>query len=1230
MDTKQPLSLFLVAILAASVFSVVGITSMPLQNVSAQAVTIETSVDELGGTFFGHGAVQVVIEDDDTDDDNDDTIDVDIDVEGDGGSFEIPNTSAGSQRFEFFLVHEDSDFNDAGALDGIASTPTIITFGGGNITNPELMFEDVSIDITYGSEDVTIDYEEAEADLQLDRDLYGSTSLLYVRIIDQDANNNPTESDAFTLNDTQLNDLLFETDGGEFEAGDYEFEETGDNTGVFELEASLDGDFDASDETVQMTLNDQAAYDTTLEDGAGGPIEIEDGDVNDSPDTAEFSFEIDNEDGEVDDVSDLTFNGELVATVRDHDQNIDSEAEDDIDGGLTVVVGDGAGGKDSESVDLTETDDNTGVFAIDLSNDELPITFLEDGGVTVPDNGILELRAEDIEEDIIIEYVDPLADDAADDDTSVVSFTVEMAVTPGQIAAPEEVGVTDEFTVTLTDQDLNDNPRTRDSYTVNITDASPFSLTRGGNAYSEIYTFEIEVDGEPIDFGAEVITTTLRETGANTGIFEMEIEVEDISDFGDEGADLELSDGDEIEVNINDFMADVDDPDEDSVSITIGKPSVGIDFDRTSPPIPPSPGSAAATDLGTGEVIVRLILVDPTLGTQTNVEEVVPFDFGTTAGNFTLEVDGDDIEDGIEVGAGDDLEDFDIVDGVGLEEVLEIGELEETGENTGVFESELIFTGNADMDDSDWQDAEFTFTYTNDEGDEESAGFTFRGNDGIVTVDQPSAKTGTVISITVEDQDLNFDTEEAESFDAQGTLLVIETEDETIEDIAGCGDISDETFEETGDNTGVFMAEFEVGDDIPVSCLDDDEVEVATNILVTFDDEIDSAGGGGDELELNIPVVSSTGSIQVSPDLVGPSTEITVLIVDADLDEDSASTDEYETPDGSSDDFFISFASSRNEVNEGSPDIEETGPNTGVFMFTLQLETDEDACEDDDMSDFEAEGGDTDSSIGACPGDLISVRYEDTTTGSGGSTTVSEVVEVRSWDPEFVADKESYNIGDRVTVTISDPDANTDPDIADSLTDIRVTSDSDRVGEEFSAIETGRDTGVFRLAFGTSSGTAGGAISVSQGDEVTIEYTDRFPADFVDEEEDKDFQFTVSIGGAGDIDSTTVTPPEPQDPTGQTLDEVSAGQQVVLSTSVRNNNAAPQDFVALIEVRDSSGITVYLAWQTGTLPANGQTQVGLSWTPEFTDDYTVRTFVISDLNNPRVLSEVSESEIVVS
>jgi hypothetical protein len=510
---------------------------------------------------------------------------------------------------------------------------------------------------------------------------------------------------------------------------------------------------------------------------------------------------------------------------------------------------------------------------------------------------------------------------------------------------------------------------------------------------------------------------------------------------------------------------------------------------------------------------------------------------------------------------------------------------------------------------------------------------TFRGNDGSVTTDQSSAKAGTVLVMTVEDQDLNLDDDNVEEF--EGTidtgdpeaLVTVETEDE---DLTG---VSTETFRETGPDTGVFSATYIVGTDIPITELEDagdDEVTQASNILVTYEDEIDSTGGS-EEIEIDVPVVSSTGAITVTPDLVGPGTEVTVIITDSDLDQDSRSTDDYDTPDEDSDDFFVSFRSDRTEVGRASPDIEETGPNTGVFTFTIELITDEGDCEDDDLGDsrYDAQGG-SEPEIGACPGDLISINYDDEQDGSGRSTSVSAIVEVKSWDPEFSSDKPTYNVGDRVTVTISDPDANRKPDVADSLTDIRVFSDSDRVGEELSALETGRDTGVFRLVFGTASSSSGGAITVRSSDEVTVEYTDEFPADFEEEEDDKDFTFVVPFGGVGDIGSTTPSEPTVKDVSGGTVDDLSVGQQVVLTTQVNNNIDDELPFVALVEVRDSRGITVYLAWQTGVLNAGGRAEVGLSWTPEDSGDYQIRTFVISSLNNPQVLSEVKSSMITVS
>jgi hypothetical protein len=123
---------------------------------------------------------------------------------------------------------------------------------------------------------------------------------------------------------------------------------------------------------------------------------------------------------------------------------------------------------------------------------------------------------------------------------------------------------------------------------------------------------------------------------------------------------------------------------------------------------------------------------------------------------------------------------------------------------------------------------------------------------------------------------------------------------------------------------------------------------------------------------------------------------------------------------------------------------------------------------------------------------------------------------------------------------------------------------------------------------------------------------------------------STSTSRATGQDATTPSAPELRDVTGRTLTSLSVGQQAVLSTNIVNNNDESRPFVALVEVRDSSGITVFLAWQTGTLNPSGQAEVGLSWTPEEAGDYEVRTFVISDLANPQILSEISKSNISVS
>jgi hypothetical protein len=371
------------------------------------------------------------------------------------------------------------------------------------------------------------------------------------------------------------------------------------------------------------------------------------------------------------------------------------------------------------------------------------------------------------------------------------------------------------------------------------------------------------------------------------------------------------------------------------------------------------------------------------------------------------------------------------------------------------------------------------------------------------------------------------------------------------------------------------------------------------------------------------PAAAQSNVIQIIPDpeMIGPATKMTVLIVDGGLDANPNRIDEYEAEDVE----LVTFTTDRSEVGEAVVDLEETGENSGIFEFTIQLKTDGESCDSDLFtgSSFDAEGG-SDPSIGVCPGDVLSIEYEDPLTASGEEGVISSSVEIRSWDPEFVANEFLYLPGDRIVVNITDPDANRDPDIADSIRDIKVYSDSDMVGEEFSALETGDNTGVFTLAFTTSLQAQGNAILVKDGDEAKVEYTDEFPEDFAASTAEKTFIFGMLITFPHPIESFRSSVPEIAANGAPT-----AGKQATLSLVVTNDADHAQQFVELVEVRDSSGVTVFLAWQSGTLDSNSQTQIGVSWIPERPGDYIARMFAISDFDNPQVLSQVSESDFTI-
>lgn len=109
------------------------------------------------------------------------------------------------------------------------------------------------------------------------------------------------------------------------------------------------------------------------------------------------------------------------------------------------------------------------------------------------------------------------------------------------------------------------------------------------------------------------------------------------------------------------------------------------------------------------------------------------------------------------------------------------------------------------------------------------------------------------------------------------------------------------------------------------------------------------------------------------------------------------------------------------------------------------------------------------------------------------------------------------------------------------------------------------------------------------------------------------------------------SPPTLYNMAGQAIDSIQVGQQGLLEVSVRNlDPVRERAFVIIVEIREESGVTNYLAYQSNTIAGNASYTMGVSWRPDTVcnypncNNYVLRSFAISNLANPEVLSVVVE------
>lgn len=83
---------------------------------------------------------------------------------------------------------------------------------------------------------------------------------------------------------------------------------------------------------------------------------------------------------------------------------------------------------------------------------------------------------------------------------------------------------------------------------------------------------------------------------------------------------------------------------------------------------------------------------------------------------------------------------------------------------------------------------------------------------------------------------------------------------------------------------------------------------------------------------------------------------------------------------------------------------------------------------------------------------------------------------------------------------------------------------------------------------------------------------------------------------------------------------LNAGSPVVISVSAENRLNRLQPITALIQVSDANGTAIFLQLDQSMLAPNSTHEIKMPWTPNIEGQYTIESFVISGLDEPRVLT----------
>ena len=510
---------------------------------------------------------------------------------------------------------------------------------------------------------------------------------------------------------------------------------------------------------------------------------------------------------------------------------------------------------------------------------------------------------------------------------------------------------------------------------------------------------------------------------------------------------------------------------------------------------------------------------------------------------------------------------------------------------------------------------------------------TFDLRNGVLQSDKSVYIIGSDIILTLIEPDLDLDNDGAETWD----LDLIEWDSDaatvTMGDADGEGaafDPEPSNFRETGDSTGIFQIVIETPE-----ILDGDRLERGEEVILEYTDWGPSGSDyvGDEDEDVNLTLYTSNfgATVELDQKVYSWTDKSYITIVAPDHNFDSDLVDEI----GNTDLDPIKVSTRGADLDNYK--LVETGTDTGIFTgeviltgFTHDADGDSttgDANGNDVVSQSPTGDGPTDGLLPADDDDGLTVSFE----FSEDETVVGSAL-IRWNIGEVQWLEASYPASGTGVVRVIDPDMNLDPEAVDNF-DVDVWSDSDAGGIDLTVTETNEATGIFEgtVFFTVTDESSGHRLRVAEGDTVTAEYEDNTLPDPYTTADELDITATSLIG--------TVVPPLERAPIvscrvvdafGNTLSSVSVDQQVQITCDLANGQDREQQFAYLVQIQDDNGVTVQLAWITGSLAPGQSFSPAQSWIPDAAGSYDATAFVWESVDNPTALSPPVTTPITVN